>query len=265
MGRLNFPACVLSFCLAASAFSPAMFAQSAAASANPQEHTAPAAVPDLFGPWIVPPNRPSFDPADPKGEKPESLPMTPWAEERFKAARPGFGARATFENVTDPVQKFCDPPGPTRLYLYPWNFSLIQRGDFVYILYEFTGLWRPIALHRVHPKDPDSTWWGDSIGWYEGETLVVDTVGFNDKTWIDQVGHPHSEQLHLIERFRRLDPGTLEVTVTFEDPKAFTHPFTEKRIFKRSTAPLDPTVCAVSEMQGFDDAVMKTTTTPPKK
>ena len=201
MGTLNYPACLLSLLLAASGSSPALFAQVGPAPVKPQEHSASPTVPDLAGPWAVTGGFPSFDPADPRGNKPETLAMTPWAQARFKAARPGFGARATFENVTDPVQKYCDPPGVTRLYLYPWNFSLIQTPDFVYILYEFPGLWRPIALHRAHPKDPDSTWWGDSVGWYEGDTFVVDTVGFNDKTWIDQVGHPHSDQLHLVERF----------------------------------------------------------------
>jgi hypothetical protein len=126
-------------------------------------------------------------------------------------------------------------------------------------------VWRPIALDREHPKSPDSTWIGDSIGKYEGETFVIDTVGFNDKTWIDQVGHPHSDALHLIERFRRLDHDTLELSVTFDDPKAYTKSFTGKRVFKRSSSPLEVTPCSLTEMQSFNDEVMKTTTQSPKK
>ncbi|MGH9678532.1 MAG: hypothetical protein ACRD4Y_01135, partial [Candidatus Acidiferrales bacterium] len=175
-------------------------------------------------------------------------------------AMPPFGAHATFDDVNDAVQKYCDPPGVTRLYLYPWDFSLIQTPNVVYILYEFMGFWRPVALNREHPKDPDSTWMGDSIGRYEGDTFVVDTVGFNDKTWIDQVGHPHSDQLHLIERFRRVDKDTLELKLTFEDPKAYTKPFTATRIYKFSSAPMEETVCSLSEMQSFTDDVMKATT-----
>jgi hypothetical protein len=106
---------------------------------------------------------------------------------------------------------------------------------------------------------------GDSIGRYEGDTLVVDTIGLNDKTWIDQVGHPHSDVLHLIERLRRVDQDTLEVTVTFDDPKAYTKPFTGKREFKRSSSPMEVTLCSLSEMQSFDDEVMKSTTVTPKR
>ena len=246
-----------------SVFSPVLYAQTAApASSAKLQDTR---VPDFSGAWAVEGGSPSFDPADPRGAKPEQLPMTPWALEKFKAARPPFGANATFDAVNDPVQKYCDPPGIMRLYLYPWQFSFIQSSGIVYILYEFTGLWRPIALDRDHPKNPDSTWMGDSIGRYEGDTFVVDTVGMNDKTWIDQVGHPHSDALHLVERFRRLDHDTLELSVTFDDPKAYAKSFTAKRVFKRSSSPLEITPCSLTEMQSFDDEVMKTTTQKPKK
>jgi hypothetical protein len=230
-----------------------------------QEATNVSRVPDFSGPWAVTGGSPSLDPDDPRGAKPEQLPMTAWSIERMKGVRPPFGAHATFEAVTDPVQKYCDPPGITRLYLYPWNFSLVQTPSVVYILYEFMGYWRPIALGRDHPKDPDATWMGDSIGKYEGDTFVVDTVGFNDKTWIDQIGHPHSDQLHLIERFRLVNKDALEVSLTFDDPKAYTRSFTTTRVFKRSASPMEETVCSLTEMQNFDDEVMKTTTQTPKK
>ncbi|MBZ5660714.1 MAG: hypothetical protein LAO08_09930 [Acidobacteriia bacterium] len=244
-------------------FAPVLNAQSVTPSspAMKQQSSNVSRVPDLTGPWAVPGGSPSLDPDDPRGARPEQLPMTPWAIERMKGVRPPFGAHATFEAVNDPVQKYCDPPGVTRLYLYPWNFSLVQGPGVVYILYEFMGFWRPVALGREHPKDPDLTWMGDSIGKYEGDTFVVDTIGFNDKTWIDQVGHPHSDQLHLIERFRRVNPDSLEVSLTFDDPKAYPKPFTVKRTFKRSMAPMEETVCSLTEMQSFDDEVMKTTTT----
>ena len=79
------------------------------------------------------------------------------------------------------------------------------------------------------------------------------------------MGHPHSDQLHLIERLRLVDHDTLEISLTFEDPKAYTAPFTAKRIFKRSAAPPEVTLCSMTEMQNFDDAVMKTTVAPAKK
>ena len=232
---------------------------------NNKRDSKASSLPDFSGPWAVTGGFPSFDPDDPRGTKPEQLPMTPWAAEKMKGVRPPFGAHATFEAVNDAVQKYCDPPGITRLYLYPWNFSLLRTPHTVYILYEFMGYWRPIALDRDHPKDPELTWMGDSIGKFEGNTFTVDTVGLNDKTWIDQVGHPHSDQLHLIERFRLVDKDSIEVSLTFEDPKAYPKPFTATRVFKRSKAPMEETVCSLTEMQSFDDEVMKSTTTPAKK
>lgn len=259
--RLNIAVLAFSF------FPCAIHAQTAASASisKKQETSNLSRMPDFSGAWIVPGGGASLDPTDLRGANPEKLPMTPWALEKLRAARPGFGAHATYEAVTDPVQKYCDPPGITRLYLYPFNFSLVQTPGVVYILYEFMGFWRPVALNREHPKDPDSTWMGDSIGKYEGDTLVVDTIGFNDKTWIDQVGHPHSDKLHLIERFRRIDHDTLELTLTFEDTKAYTQPFTTKKTFKLSSAPMEEIVCSISEMQSFDDEVMKTTTQTPQK
>ena len=252
--------------LAISVFPFALHAQAAApgSPAKKQNTSSVSRVPDFSGAWAIPGGA-SYDPDDPRGNTLEKLPMTPWALAKLRAARPGFGANATFEAVNDPVQKFCDPPGVTRMWMYPWNFSFIQTPDVVYILYEWMGFWRPVALNRKHPKSPDSTWMGDAIGWYEGDEFVVDTVGFNDKTWLDQVGHPHSDQLHLIERFRRVDHDTLEITLTFDDPKAYKQPFTSKRTFKFSTAPAEVTHCSVTEMQSFDDEVMKTTTQTPKK
>jgi hypothetical protein len=106
---------------------------------------------------------------------------------------------------------------------------------------------------------------GESVGRYEGDTLVIDTIGFNDKTWIDQVGHPHSDALHLVERLRRVDHDTLEVQVSFDDPKAYPKPFSGKRVFKLSPAPMAEALCSLTEMQAFQDEVMKTTVQPPKK
>jgi len=79
---------------------------------------------------------------------------------------------------------------------------------------------------RKHPADPDPTWYGHSIGWYEGRTFVVDTVGFNDKFWFDFKGHPHTERLHIVERYTRTNANTLVNQVTITDPGAYSKPFT---------------------------------------
>ena len=85
---------------------------------------------------------------------------------------------------------------------------------------------------RPHPEDPDPTWYGHSIGKLEGDTLVVDTVAFNEVFWFDFAGHPHTEKLHIIERFRRPDFDHLEYDVTIDDPGAYTKVFT---LYGRST------------------------------
>jgi hypothetical protein len=92
---------------------------------------------------------------------------------------------------------------------------------------------RQIHLDRQHPKEFDArTYNGDSIGKWEGDTLVVDTIGFNDITWLDHVGLPHSEALHVTERIRRVDHDTLQDDFTIEDPKAYTKPWTAQQIYK---------------------------------
>ena len=265
---------LVGFALALAAFpmfSSALRAQTVAPSeaAKAQRASAAARIPDLSGLWGPRPGGGklnNWDPADPGGGKPDQAPMTPSAAAKFKDVRPPFGANQTFEGINDPVQKYCDPPGVTRIYMYPWEFTFIQTPKVIYILYEFTRVWRVIALDRQHPTDPDSTWLGDSIGRYEDDTLVVDTIGFNDKTWLDHVGHPHSDALHVVERFRRVDPDTLELSVTIEDPKAYTKPLSGKKLFRLTTSPMGEAICAYSEMESFQEKVIDPTTAkPPNK
>jgi hypothetical protein len=103
----------------------------------------------------------------------------------------------------------------------------------VYILSEMDHSVRRIYMDgRGHPDGYPSTWMGHSIGKYEGNTLVVDTAAINETTWIDTLGHPHSDALHLVERIRRLNHDTLEIEVTFEDPKIYTRPWTGKKVYQ---------------------------------
>jgi hypothetical protein len=106
--------------------------------------------------------------------------------------------------------------------------KFLQQPNLFVILFEGNiHSYRQIFLDRKeHPKELNPSWYGDSIGRWDGDTLVVDTVGFNDRTWFDFAGHPHTEQLHTIERFRRMDLGMIEYNVTIEDPGAYTKPFT---------------------------------------
>ena len=151
-------------------------------------------------------------------------PMTPWAEAKFKAAKPNVGPNAvTLAETNDPITQ-CFPPGVPRIYLIRGEpVEILQTPGKVVMLYEYDHFVREIYTDgRQHPKDPNPTWMGDSIGKWEGDTLVVDSVGFNDKTWLDNEGHPHTEDLHVVERIRRASHDTLTIDVTIEDPKAYT-------------------------------------------
>jgi hypothetical protein len=123
------------------------------------------------------------------------------------------------------------PACPTGLPLIETSgitYRIIQRPDLVVILYEETAsVPRVIFLDgRPLPKDPNPSWLGYSVGRWDEDTLVVDTIGFNDRTWLDTGGHPHSESLHVTECFRRLNAGSLELRITIDDPKTFAKPFT---------------------------------------
>jgi len=130
----------------------------------------------------------SFAPAIP--------PMTPWGKALYLAAKPSYGPRAAdpstdYVNPTTGKDPGCLPPGVPRIYIQPFLFEIVQTPGRVLELFEFDHHIRQIFTDgREHPKDPDHTWMGDSIGRYEGDALVVDTVGLNDKTWIDRGGAP---------------------------------------------------------------------------
>jgi hypothetical protein len=178
---------------------------------------------DLSGIWQSPRDTITFTSVEP--------PMTPWAEAAFKASKPAYGPRSTVDS-TDPILR-CLPPGVPRIMLMPFPMQIVQTPNEVMMIFEYDHYVRHIYMdRREHPRDMSPTWMGDSIGRWEGNTLVVDSVGFNDKSWLDQVGHPHSDALHLIERIRRTDHDTLQVDMTIDDPKAYTKPWTGQQVFK---------------------------------
>src|SRR5580658_7052356 len=169
--------------------------------------------PDLSGAWMGGGSN-SGDIS--KGLKPgETLSMQPWAEKVFKERL-----------AKDDPEANCLPFGIPRSAPYPWR--LVQTPTHYFILFEGNiHSYRQIFLDgRKHPDDPDPTWYGHSVGRWEGETLVIDSVGFNDRFWFDFAGHPHTEKLHTIERYRRPDFDTLEYEVTIDDAGAYTRPFT---------------------------------------
>ena len=156
--------------------------------------------------------------------------MTPWALEKFKANKPSFGPHSVAD-TNDPTYD-CNLPGIPRIYVHPAPFEIVQTPGRVLMLFEYDAFVRQIWTDgRPHTKDLDPSerlWMGDPIGHWEGDTLVVDTIDFNDKTWLDRAGHPHSEDLHVTERIRRIDHVNLRIDLTIEDPKAYTQPITSQ-------------------------------------
>ena len=152
----------------------------------------------------------------------ESLPLLP-------AARALMAERA--KRPTDDPHLWCMPMGVPRETVYPFRFVqnyTHKKPTHLFILHEGNiHSYRQIFMDgRTHPAELDPTWFGHSIGWYDKDTLVIDTIGFNDKFWFDRDGTPHTEQLHTIERWTRVDMGRLVNDVTIDDPGTFSRPFT---------------------------------------
>jgi len=173
-------------------------------------------VPDLSGVWVV---RGSTD-------LPGVLPY------RLEALKLWQERKATL--TKDDPAAYCLPNGVVRMTSLP--YKIVQTPKLVVLLSEGnTHSFRRFFLDgRAHNLDLEpNSWTGDSTGKWEGDTLVVDTIGFNDRSWLDDTGKPHSDQLHVIERYRRPEAGRLEIQYTIEDPKFLTGPY----IFTRTLVP----------------------------
>jgi hypothetical protein len=174
--------------------------------------------PDLSGVWFA---QRTVDPG-----KPEPL---PWAEALLRE-------RAANDSKDAPGAH-CLPRGIAAAgALFP--YKLVQTPTLLVMLFEDDiPSHRQVFLDgRGHPKDPNPMWMGHSIGHWEGDTLVIDSVGFDDRSWIDNTpGHPHTEMMHVIERYRRPDLGHLEIEFTIDDPGAYAKPWKIKRAAELDT------------------------------
>lgn len=161
----------------------------------------------------------------------QAPPLQPEAMEKYRANRRGVSnPRAKGRNDQDPLE-FCFPPGPTRIFTEPRPFEIRQIPDVVYILSELNRTVRRIQTGgeqfdlKVVMEGYPPSWHGYSVGRYDGDTLVVETVMINEDLWLDSLGTPHSDALRLTERFRRPNRNTLEIEFRFDDPKSFTMPW----------------------------------------
>ena len=173
--------------------------------------------------------------------QPNEVPFEPWAATLFTQ-------HVATLSKDDPTAR-CLPTGIPGLDTYPQPYKIVQTPGLMIVLYENNTTFRQIFMDgRDHPHDPQPTWMVYSIGKWDGDTLIVDTIGFNDRSWLDRVGHPHSESMRVTERFRRSDFGHMTIQITIDDPKAYTKPlvFTQPQVLLADTELLEY-FCAENE------------------
>jgi hypothetical protein len=149
------------------------------------------------------------------------LPFTPWGEAEWKS----------YDAAEGDYTGSCLPFGMTRSVNTPEPMQIMQSDKYFAFLFEQNSWFSVIPIDGRAHGTGIPTWFGDSVGHWEGDTLVIDTVNFNGKTRLDTIGHPHSDQLHLVQRFTRPDLGHITYEVTVDDPKTFTRPWTNTRTF----------------------------------
>jgi hypothetical protein len=203
-------------------------AASAAPTGAPKPGRMPDGTPDLSGVY--------GNAGLPQGTTPP--PLKPGAE-KFRIIRGGFGdvkGRTTITTGND-----CNPLGVPQTYITPYPFQIIHLPKMIVMIYEYPNAVRFIPIGRPHDVDPDPTWMGSSVAHWENDVLVVDAIGFNDKTEVH--GFMHTEALHVVERFRRLENGSLQYEVTVEDPNVWEKPWA----IAARTFPYRPEIEFISE------------------
>ena len=236
----------------------------AAHAQGPQVMTMPRASdghPDLSGIWQVL-NTAARDIQDHSADKGvpagqgvvvgNAIPYQPWAVAK---KRENYEHRAT----ADPEAR-CFLPGVPRLTYEPFPFQIVQTSGLVSMLYEYVHGTRLVYTDGTpHPAGHIDFWMGDSRGHWEGDTLVVDVIDFNDETWFDRAGNFHSDAMHLVERYTPVDSDHIDYAVTIEDPKVFTRPWQmEMTLYRRREKNVQ---LLEYECNAFDDIVHLVPTT----
>lgn len=222
----------------------------------PQAAAGPAPRRDLSGTWDA-----FAAGIQPSGVK-SHAPFTDWGKKMADTYKPGDGPRkVTLGAINDPLDG-CDPAGfPRNVFFELRPFEIVQTPEQVLMLYEYQRVWRAIWTDgRPLPQDPDPRWYGYSVGhWQDDYTFVVDTVGLDQRTWLDNAGDPHSDAMRVQETYHRADLDTLELTVKIDDPKAYTKAWIglDKFVLHRQPKTFDirEMICAPSEAEEYKKTV----------
>jgi hypothetical protein len=255
----------LAFLVAALAFSPIVFAQTNSQADKPSETTktqgaAPALSHDLSGVWMQyrdgdVPGTPGMNGVNEKFRPP----LTPGGQARFSAAKPLSGAKAVAGKEDNSALR-CEPSGPPQILILPNPWEIVQIPGRVFMFFEEQHIWRTIWTDgRPLPKDPDPSWLGYSVGHWEGDTFVVETIGFNDKEWVDLYGNPRTPTTHLTERYRRLNHDMLEQQIIIDDPTVYTKPWVSPpKLHKLEPGwEIAEWFCVLDENKDYDQVVRK--------
>jgi len=229
------------------------------------DKSAPAPRQDISGTWD-PGDRgiqPLGSSAMPEDGKPEHrLPFTALGQEALNRTKPSNTVRSVLPAETNDPVVTCDPQGMPREDLYELRTTqILQTPVKIAVLYEFTKIWRVIWTDgRELPKDPEPRWFGYSVGkWVDDYTLLVETTGLDERTWIDRAGRPHSSDLRVEERFHRVDRDHLELTVTINDPQMYTKPWValDRLQFNLQPANFDvrEMICSPSELAEYNKVI----------
>jgi hypothetical protein len=178
--------------------------------------------------------------------------LKPWVvEELRKMNADAHAGKAMFTR-----EARCWPTGVPAILLNPGRLHFIQTPKQVWIIQQSDHRVRRVYLNQPHSANPKPSWYGESVGHYEGDTLVVDTIGLNDKSFVDSYRTPHTSALHVVERFKLTDGGRmLEVNFTVDDPGAYNMPWTGGKRWRRAQDTLTEEACAENNADYFGYAV----------
>ena len=243
------------------ALAPHAFAQTGKAPDALKGHGAAASLShDLSGVWMPYPET-NVPPGTGKNAINQAArpPLTPWGQARLEASKPLLGPRAVPGEENSPSLK-CDPDGPPKLLNHPNPFEIVPVPGRVFMFFEEQHIWRTVwADGRPLPRDPNPSYLGYSVSHWEGDTFVVETNGFNNKQWADPYGNPRSEEMHLTERYRRINHDTLEQQIIIDDPKAYTKVWVSPpKLYKLEPGwEIAEWFCIPDEDKSYDDTVRK--------